>query len=241
MKSQYPGTAIRMSFSNSKPEDFTPEVRAWRAYQVEEVKKLLSIRAYLEQANKRAEIIDTLWTKEHADTASYGRNWGYYVGLDNIRAYYVDKNPFGATGTDICHPFTTYKIIIADDNKTAQATWYSIGYEINPANGKDTDCYWDNQRCGADLILEDGQWKIWHYFAGTDFALRPGFAYASLKTEETTPCDKHLEKEFGTPTQAFTAYDSFYNYYFYPEITMEHATFADVISNGPEGNPNYKA
>ena len=125
---------IHMKNSNSKPEDFTPEIRAWRAYQVEEVKKVLSIRSYLEQANKRAEIIDTLWTKEHADTASYGRNWGYYVGLDNIRKYYVDGNKFGAVGTDICHPFTTYMIVIADDNKTAQVTWYSIGYEINPAN-----------------------------------------------------------------------------------------------------------
>lgn len=240
MKSQYPNSAIRMEFSNSKPEDFTPEVRAWRAYQVEEVKKVLSKRAILEQANLRAEIIDTLWTKERADTASYGRNWGYYVGLDNIRKYYVDGNPFGGVGTDICHPFTTYKIAIADDNRTAQATWYSIGYEINPAGGPETDCYWDNQRCGADLVLEEGQWKIWHYFAGTDFALRPGFSYASLKTEETTPCDKHLEREFGEPTQKFTAYDSFYNYFFYPEITMEHATFADTISNGPEGNPNYK-
>lgn len=240
MKSQFPNSAIRMEFSNSKPEDFNPEVRAWRAYAVEEVKKVLSKRAYLEQANRRAEILDTLWTKEKADTASYGRNWGYYVGLDNIRAYYVDKNPFGADGTDVCHPFTTYKIIIADDNKTAQATWYSIGYEINPANGPETDCYWDNQRCGADLVLEDGQWKIWHYFAGTDFALRPGFPYASLKTEETTPCDKYLEQQFGEPTEKFEAYTSFYNYFFYPEITMEHATFADAISNGPEGNPNYK-
>ncbi len=231
---------IHMKNSNSKPEDFTPEVRAWRAYQVEEVKKVLSIRSYLEQANKRAEIIDTLWTKEHADTASYGRNWGYYVGLDNIRKYYVDGNKFGGTGTDICHPFTTYMIVIADDNKTAQVTWYSIGYEINPANDKDVDCYWDNQRCGADLVLEDGQWKIWHYFAGTDFALRPGFAYASLKTEETTPCDKYLEQEFGEPTEKFEAYTSFYNYFPYPELTMEHATFADTISNGPEGNPNYK-
>ena len=71
-------------------------------------------------------------------------------------------------------------------------------------------------------------------------ALRPGFPYMSLKTEETTPCDKYLEKEFGEPTVKFTAYDSFYNYYFYPEITMEHATFADAVSNGPEGNPNYK-
>lgn len=233
-------TAIRMKYSCSKPEDFDDETRAWRAYQVEEVKKVLSKRAYLEQANRRQEILDTLWTREHADTASYGRNWGYYVGLDNIKKYYVDGNRFGAPGTDICHPFTTYKIIIADDNKTAQVTWYSIGYEINPAAGKDVDCYWDNQRCGADLVLEGDEWKIWHYFAGTDFALRPGFNYMSLKTEETTPCDKYLEEEFGEPTEKFKAYDSFYNYYFYPEITMEHATFADAISNGPEGNPNYK-
>ena len=225
-------SAIRMKYSTSKPEDFDLETRAWRAYQVEEVKKVLSKRSYLEHANRRAEALDTLWTKERADSATYGRNWGYYVGLENIRKYYVDGNPFGGAGTDVCHPFTTYKIIIADDNKTAQATWYSIGYEINPALGKDVDCYWDDQRCGADLV--------WHYFAGTDFAVRPGFPYASLRTEETTPCDKQLEKEFGTPDVAFKAYDSFYNYYFYPEITMEHATFADAISNGPEGNPNYK-
>ena len=233
-------SAIRMKYSTSKPEDFDLETRAWRAYQVEEVKKVLSKRSYLEHANRRAEALDTLWTKERADSPTYGRNSGYYVGLENIRKYYVDGNPFGGAGTDVCHPFTTYKIIIADDNKTAQATWYSIGYEIKPALGKDVDCYWDNQRCGADLVYEDGQWKIWHYFAGTDFAVRPGFPYASLRTEETTPCDKQLEKEFGTPDVAFKAYDSFYNYYFYPEITMEHATFADAISNGPEGNPNYK-
>ena len=233
-------SAIRMKYSCSKPEDFDIETRAWRAYQVEEVKKVLSKRSYLEHANRRAEALDTLWTKERADTASYGRNWGYYVGMDNIRKYYVDGNTFGGAGTDICHPFTTFKVHIADDNKTAQATWYSIGYEINPALDKDVDCYWDDQRCGADLVYEDGQWKIWHYFAGTDFALRPGFNYMSLKTEETTPCDKYLEKEFGEPTVAFKAYDSFYNYNFYPEITMEHATFADAISNGPEGNPNYK-
>lgn len=140
---------IHMKPSQSKPEDFTPEIRAWRAYQVEEVKKVLSIRSYLEHANRRAEILDTLWTKEHADTAAYGRNWGYYVGMDNIRKYYVDGNKFGGKGTDICHPFTTYMIVIADDNKTAQVTWYSIGYEINPANGPETDCYWDNQRCGS--------------------------------------------------------------------------------------------
>ena len=220
----------------------TSEQRIQNVWERESIKQVLARRSlYIFNQDRQGEL-DNLWVQqpENQATAQLGANWGYYVGLDNIRAYYVDKNPFGGVGTDICHPFTTYKIIVADDNKTAQVTWYSIGYEINPANGPETDCYWDNQRCGADLVYEDGQWKIWHYFAGTDFALRPGFPYASLKTEETTPCDKHLEQEFGEPTEKFEAYSSFYNYFFYPEITMEHATFADAISNGPEGNPNWK-
>lgn len=222
----------------SKTTDFSPEVRAQRAYDYEEIKKIMGKRAYLMSTNRRAEELDTLWTKEHADTASYGRNWGYYVGMDNIRAYYVDKNPIGAPGTTICHPFTTHKIHIADDGATAQVTWYSIGYEtVQTENGP--KCYWDNQRCGCDLILEADGWKIWHYFAGTDFALEPGFAYATLDVFQPTEADEIVRKEFGEPTVAFQAYTADYNYSFYPDIVREHATYADTVSNGPEGNPKY--
>lgn len=68
----------------------------------------------------------------------------------------------------------------------------------------------------------------------------PDFPYPSLKPEGTIPCDKYLKQEFGGPPVKFMAYDSFFNCYFYSEITMEYAAFADVVSTGSEGNPNFK-
>ena len=222
----------------SKTTDFAPEVRAQRAYDYEEIKKILGKQAYLMSANRREEELDTLWTKENTETASYGRNWGYYIGLDNIRAWYVGQNPIGAPGTCVCRPFTTHKIHIADDGKTAQATWYSIGYEtIQTENGPKG--YWDDCRCGADLILEADGWKIWHFFSGSDFALEPGVPYANLKVFERTEADELNRKNFGEPTLAFEAYTADYNYYSYPKIATEYATFAETVSNGPEGNPKY--
>lgn len=225
-------------YKASIPSDFSKQVQAQRAYDYEQIKKLLAKRAYLCSTNRRDIELDTLWTKEHADTASYGRNWGYYVGLDKIRAYYMDKNPFGKTGTTICHPFTTHKIHIADDGKTAQATWYSIGYEIVQTDNGPTG-YWDNQRCGCDLILENGDWKIWHYFAGTDFCVKPGSQYNQLDVFQYTQEENLVESEFGEPTVKMTAYNCDYNYYFYPVIAREHATYADTVSNGPAGNPAF--
>ena len=139
--------------------NFSTEERAVRAYALEEVKKVLSKRSYLNSANKRQEELDTLWVKEapNNDTASYGRNWGYYVGMDNIKVYYVDKNPFGEAGSMLCHPFNTYKIHIAADGKSAQVVYYSTGYETREINGE-LVCYWDNARCACDLVLEADGW-----------------------------------------------------------------------------------
>ena len=41
--------------------------------------------------NQRRRELDELWvsTREYRDSASYGRNWGYYVGMDSIANYYV--------------------------------------------------------------------------------------------------------------------------------------------------------
>ena len=83
---------IHMKNSNSKPEDFSSRDSrlACLSGGGSQRRCFPSVPTWSRQIS-RAEIIDTLWTKEHADTASYGRNWGYYVGLDNIRKYYVDR------------------------------------------------------------------------------------------------------------------------------------------------------
>ena len=88
---------------------FTSEERIRRVWDKEEAKAVLCRHAYLEAANRRAESLSQLWVAEpeHQATASYGKNWGYYVGMDAIRSYYVDRNPIGGVGTNICHPVAT--------------------------------------------------------------------------------------------------------------------------------------
>ena len=110
---------------------FTSEERIRRVWDKEEAKAVLCRHAYLEAANRRAESLSQLWVAEpeHQATASYGKNWGYYVGMDAIRSYYVDRNPIGGVGTNICHPVATICIEEAEDGQTCQAMWYNASYE----------------------------------------------------------------------------------------------------------------
>ena len=62
-----------------------------RVWDVETVKKLAAKRAYYLANDWRKKELDELWVTggEARKTASFGRNWGYYVGMDAIRDYYV--------------------------------------------------------------------------------------------------------------------------------------------------------
>ena len=117
---------------------FTSEERIRRVWDKEEAKAVLCRHTYLEAANRRAESLNQLWVAEpeHQATASYGKNWGYYVGMDAIRSYYVDRNPIGGVGTNICHPVATICIEEAEDGQTCQAMWYNASYETRMVDGK---------------------------------------------------------------------------------------------------------
>ena len=68
------------------------EERLIRVWDVEQVKDLMSRRTIYEATNRRADELKDLWVQvpENQATASFGRNWGYYVGIDEIKKYYVD-------------------------------------------------------------------------------------------------------------------------------------------------------
>lgn len=65
-----------------------------RVWDVEQVKQLMHKRVFLQAWDRRQEELDTLWVTEpeRKKTASYGSNWGYYVGMEAIRGYYVDAH-----------------------------------------------------------------------------------------------------------------------------------------------------
>ena len=53
-----------------------------RVWDVEQIKQLMHKRVFLQTWDRRQEELDTLWVTEPEwkKTASYGSNWGYYVG-----------------------------------------------------------------------------------------------------------------------------------------------------------------
>lgn len=222
-------------------KQFTEEERIRRVWDKEEAKAVLYRNMYYMAANQRQTALDTLWVKEpeHAKTASYGKNWGYYIGMDEIRRYYVDNNPFGAKGTMNCHPVATIRVEEAEDGQTILCQWYNASYETRMVNGVLTPL-WVCEKGNADLVREADGWKIWHYFIGTDLQTEAGTAYADQPVD-LPDSENPVAVEFGEPTLKMEAYITRYNYYPYPAIPEPYETYRPELGCGPEGNPNYQA
>jgi hypothetical protein len=137
-------------------------------------------------------------------------------------------------GQMLIHQLTSPYIEIAADGKTAQGLWYAPG-QVTVAHPDTVDAMWMYERYGVDFVKENGEWKMWHMFVGTDW----GFPSGNDFTKEPIP--EGAPKAFMPETYEFEAYTSRYNYMLYPAIPEPYETFTDpqVVSNGPEGNPNF--
>lgn len=243
---------------------FTDEEMMRRVWQLEEIKHLMSLRSYYYMNDMRTEEINEMWVQEpeHARTASFGRNWGYYVGMDAIRNYYVvqhnerrhesltamckthpelqDTSANLGFGCSQMHPVTTPVVVIADDGKTARGVWYSV---IQESEGKpDGSCYayWSTEVTAADFVLENEKWRIWHLVIASDFICPAGEAFADQPVV-LPPENNVIRKEFGTPTIPMLTHDVTFcwedNYPAFPE---PYITYSDKNSYGPKGHPKYK-
>ena len=230
-----------------------------RAWDIHLIKNLMGRHAYYHAYNLHEKELDELWVQEprHQKTASFGQNWGYQLGMEQIRRNYVECNKtfqqqdlqvlrrrhpevaeksenYGA-GTMLMHGLTTPYIEVAADGKTAQGMWYSPG-QITQQDENGPSGTYIFERYGVDFLREADGWKIWHLFIGTDFILPAGNDMAEQPVDE--PAFAAAEEfELAFPMEAYTAR---YNYAPYPAIPTPYETFADVISNGPEGNPNFQ-
>lgn len=123
---------------------YTDEELIQRVWDVEEIKKLIHKRVIYIANEMRKEELNDLWVQdpEHKKTASFGRNTGYYTGMDAIYDYYVvhhqnereeqlkklhAANPAIADipqnlhiGCLSSHPVSTGLVELAGDGKTAK-------------------------------------------------------------------------------------------------------------------------
>ncbi len=218
-----------------------------RVWAVEQVKDLMSRRAMYSANEERDRELRELWVSEpaHQATASFGRNYGYYVGMDAIRDYYVTKHAerleaLGGIGYMECHAVSTPYVVLAEDGKSARGLWYSIGQETYPdANGK-INALWVHDKIAADFLLEDDGWKIWRLILSNDVWHPASVPFMAMPDKLPEEMD-WIRAEFGTPTVPMKVHDPLYLWTDdYPAMPKPYQTMSPEISYGPEGHPSHR-
>ena len=235
-------------------KQYSDEELLVRILDKEEIKNLMARRAYYYANNERQREIDELWVTgdDLKKTASYGRNWGYYVGLDSIRNYYVvehEKKQRAALdalgrpsealgyGCSAFHETTTPMLYIAGDGKTARGLWYVPGQETIMKSDGTAECYWTMDNMSADFVKENGSWKLWHLVVCSDFFVEAGTDFQEGTLDPLTGPDPFRD-EFGTPDIPMVVHNPRYNLSDnYPPMPLPYETYTVEGSLAPEGHP----
>ena len=220
-----------------------------RAYDVYLIKNVMGRHAYHHALGTHRAELDEIWSRR--DDISWHNPAGFWVGRETLYAYYADakakqdeatlklmakfnpnievKPENFQMGALMMHSLTTPLIEIADDGKTAQAMWYSLGQVTNAGPDGTATGVWMHERYAVDFIKEDDGWKIWHFFVGTDFSFSAGTKY------EERPMGPAPErpKQYGV-MRIPGLYTSRYNWSQYPHWPVPYETWTPEISYGPE-------
>ena len=233
---------------------FTDDEQIRRIWDIEDIKSLMHRRVFLQIGDRRAQELETMWVSrpDLQATASYGTNWGYYVGLDSIRKYYVDahsralqaqKEHNGARelnfGNLYAHPVSTGLVELAEDGETAKGLWYSIGHEAKASGDGTAEVRWMLGKIAVDFIREEDGWKIWHIVVSTDVDCQAGHDWGEYPVYEdwTAASSNPVRREFGTPDVEVLTHDVTFNWWdnYPPMPPKKYRSFSDEISYGPEG------
>ena len=216
-----------------------------RVWDVEQIKDLMSRRAMYSANEDRARELAELWVREltHQKSAAFGRNYGYYVGMDAIRTYYVDAHqerlaPLNGVGYMENHAVSTPYVELAGDGMSARGLWYSIGQETYPGPDGAPRALWVNDKIAADFLLESDGWKIWRLVLSNDVWHPAGIPMMAMPDKLPEELD-WIKAEFGTPTVPMQIHDPLYLWSDdYPAMPKPYETMNPAISYGPEGHPS---
>jgi hypothetical protein len=211
--------------------------------------ELMNRRVHYVFAGKRKEELDKLWTRgaEARARAAYGKNWGWYQGINALEDYYVkkfearldaQKEANGAAergvGNLYAHPVTTPYVEVARDGQSARGLWYSIAQETW-ATKDGADARWILEKIAVDFMKEEGEWRILNMMTAVDLSCGAGEDY-SEQPVYIEPEDDPVRAEFGEPNVSQLAHDNMFNWWDnYPAVPEPYETFTWETGYGPEG------
>lgn len=228
------------------------EQRILRICDKEACIQLMNRHSYYYSNDERQEELDQIWVQSDAfrQTASLGYNNGYHVGFEEIRNHYVRGRqqllkqrqadyqghaPHPGFGGSQMHTSTTPLVYIADDGQSAKYQGYQLGYQ-SIGSGKDSGVsYFEFGLIYADLVLENGSWKIWHLVLEHDHTVEVGTSYAQVPVRRPD-CEDPLAIDYGNPTILQTVYNPMFGWeYIWQDMPRPYTSYEDGFSYGPNG------
>ena len=148
-------------------------------------------------------------------------------------------------GALLMHSLTTPLIQVAADGKTAQGMWYSLGQVTNAGPDGKASGQWMHERYAVDFIREGEDWKIWHFFVGTDLGCEAGKPFTGKlgpapgvepdpQAEENRKAMMAIMEALPKPTIPMELYHCKYGWHNEPHFPRPYATHTAEISYGPE-------
>ena len=131
---------------------------------------------------------------------------------------------------------TTPLVYLADDGRSARYLGYRLGFQAAGKPDGDADCYLDFGLVFADLLKEDGAWKLWHLVLEHDHTVTVGEHYEDLPVLRDQYTDP-LEEQNGTPTIQTPVYQPLFGWeYMWQDMPKPYYTYSETESYGPGGN-----
>lgn len=229
-----------MSYFNK--ETATQLERMQRVWALEDCKKLINKYCMCLANDDLAGALEKLWvrTDEYRRTASYGRNWGFFYGYDEVKRCLLEVMKAPEKGYMSFTNYSTWAINIAGDGRSAYGVFAAVPVEVFEQEGSLVGWKSSEKIC-CNFILEEGEWRIWKLFVGTEMSVRVGEDFT------TYPCDLEpdavpLPREpfCDTATIKCYAFTQKLNSWEFPPLPREHETYDPSLSCGPEGHPEAK-
>ncbi len=216
---------------------YTTDELAVRLWDTEHVRHTMNRMCYYISNGDFRGCLSDLWVRQNKRTASLGVNTGFYTGMDEIERYLVLENaelPWDKTGYARMTTLTTPLIKIHGDGKTAQYQGYMPGFQSFGRDDGTMDTYLTLDMCFADLIKEEGQWKIWHLILMHDHTMEAGQPYGKVPT---FGWEDPLAVQYGQPTEARCLHDERYGWeLLYDDMPRELDAYCEKYSYGPHGD-----
>lgn len=223
----------------------------------QEIQNVMSMHEYYHAACLHGEEMNAIWAQNTPGIAfEEALLNGRYVGLEAIRAYYVEfferffkaalhevreifprltKEPEDrlAFGVQILHTLTTPVIEVAGDRETAKAVWLSPGHVTAPVGGK-LQAFWHWDRYAVDFVREAGAWKIWHMFVGKDFSTPYEKSWVETALDPAPGIRLDTAPDFPKPNAPslipYGGYSPFKVARFEPVPPVPYSTFSETFS-----------